>query len=480
MSSPAASAAPPNRPNRHPCDTMPYVSTSAATPARDHAADLLASSEPPATNAKLQNRSSRKPSFATQQFLRDDKALRLAQHVLTKSITPLIDTVIYGPPSPLPIPSLYHGASILTLTPTSIGAINVGLDDRDAAGKKLRKPVSFNRLPDEGRARFGADYLIGLGSPAWVTIDIADTILELGEDKDLLPWLLARVKPVLKHVLGRNVSAIYALEDMSEKKVNGVIVGYERRPHIHALMHLHRHEFRRVEEALKQDNCIGCWDRDAEDYQILITESYSHDCRPIDFGVAGYMTKDAYKHRIRGFVDRFNFPANSDYRLSFAGPVFSMTEDVRKGAEALYKRAVDDVRAARCGELEIELRPAPPPATPAAVAAEELDPEWAEFMRDLEAIQEMSARSHEKWLADRRAREELERQEAERDRQDKRNWPIEHDLLDIEAMLGDLAVIDAPETPIIEDLAPATPAEAEEASQPRWLLPPGRPTLDES
>lgn len=339
--------------------------------------------------AKSVNATRRKSFVACDQFMRDDKGLRLARLELAKGGSlvsipaPSSPSPVSSPsPSPSPAPSLSlapststsstpshvpphlsyllipstptppsagakripssYGATPVTLLQTSPKAHTASLEPLSIAGTPKLCPVAFARVRDAVRARYSYLALVSLGPVLAVHINLGtETLSRATREPRFLDWLSRRIKRDLYNAFGRDVNLYLCLEELCVDHI-----GREStRPHLHGFLALSPEEAPKARAVLRRT--VGEWQ---EHRQFQVRTGTDHD-----FDGATYAAKRTFlaSPRFRGWMRRMGSPRR--YTLTFSGAAFTATKPVMDRAAILYRQAVEDVLLARRGVLTISL-----------------------------------------------------------------------------------------------------------------------------
>ncbi|GJD62130.1 hypothetical protein [Methylobacterium frigidaeris] len=208
----------------------------------------------------------------------------------------------------------------------------------------------------QGHFAFEALEALGpvVGFTAWCSAEISAKAYASGNP---LPWLRKRIADALSKIGGVEFIAVLEEEWSSAKGTY--------RLHLHGILGIDgskRRLLAKVRKALRR--AMGSWNGEARKHQIR----FSHD---LDCGWASYCTKRTWL-ALPGIRRLFaSAPMHSSFRLSFDGPVMTMTNGVRELAKELHQEARRAVQEARKRPIAVEL----PQTTPEAAApvSESLD-----------------------------------------------------------------------------------------------------------
>lgn len=216
-----------------------------------------------------------------------------------------------------------------------------------------KTPSPWRYATDEAQGHFAFEALQTLGPvvgfTAWCSSRVSGRAYATGKP---LPWLRKRLVEATGAVLGP-VEMLVTIEE--ERGADGTL-----RLHLHGALSLEnvsRRRLARVRQALRR--ALGTWDGEAAKRQVRF--SLDPDC-----GWASYCTKRAWL-ATPGIRARFACAQpGSPWRISFDGPVLSMTNRIRAIAKELHERAREAVCEARQRAAAAE-RPetAPEPAATA-------------------------------------------------------------------------------------------------------------------
>ncbi len=225
-----------------------------------------------------------------------------------------------------------------------------------------KAPRPWASATDETKAHFALEALLTRGPvvafTAWTSQEISDRAY--ATDKPL-PWLRKRVADALGAAFGpvewfANLEEEWTYSDGHRKL----------RLHLHGALSLENPSRRRLALLRKVlRHAMGLWDESALKFQIKLKLD-------LDAGWASYSTKRSWL-ALAGIRARFACDrSGSPWRLSFDGPVLTMTNGIRAEAQALHQKARKIVREARqrAATLEApETAPAlpEPPCEPAAI-----------------------------------------------------------------------------------------------------------------
>ncbi|GJD31904.1 hypothetical protein PMNALOAF_3168 [Methylobacterium adhaesivum] len=304
-------------------------------------ADTPAGENAPAGVQKRRSAKRRVSPLADRQFLNEFKALSgvANYHAPAASDVPAIVSMGmgYAPSDPLP--------SYLTKTPRHW---------RDATDE-VQGFFAFQALTGAGPV---------VGFTVWCSPEIDAKARATGKP---LPWLHKRLKEALDDELGP-VQWMASLEE--EKTADGTLL-----LHVHgagAFGNLTRSRRRGIRKAMR--SALGSWDGRASRYQCKLKIAR-------DDGWASYMTKRCWL-ALPGVRKRFACDRpGSQWRLSFDGPAFTMTNSVRARAKELHQQAREIVIEARgLAKASAGTQSAPETETPA--------PEFPRLPRGALAAQE--------------------------------------------------------------------------------------------
>lgn len=218
-----------------------------------------------------------------------------------------------------------------------------------------KTPSPWRYATDEVQGHFAFEALQTLGPvvgfTAWCSSEISGRAYATGKP---LPWLRKRLVEALGAVLGP-FEMLVTIEE--ERGADSTL-----RLHLHGALGLEsvsRRRLARVQQALRR--ALGSWDGEAAKRQVR----FSLDP---DAGWASYCTKRAWL-ATPGIRKRFACAQpGSPWRISFDGPVLSMTNRVRAIAKELHEKAREAVCEARQQAAAAEQ---PETATEPATAAHE-------------------------------------------------------------------------------------------------------------
>ncbi|KAB1068551.1 hypothetical protein [Methylobacterium planeticum] len=196
-----------------------------------------------------------------------------------------------------------------------------------------KAPRPWSSATDETKAHFGLEALQALGSvvafTVWASQKISDRAYATGAP---LPWLRKRVAEALNNALG----PIEWLASIEEEWKDGT-----PRLHFHGALILDNPSRRRLVRARQALRCaLGSWAGEAMKRQVKL--KLDPDC-----GWASYLGKRTWL-ALPGIRDRFACARpGSPWRLSFDGPVLTMTNGIRALAKELHQQAREAVQEAR-------------------------------------------------------------------------------------------------------------------------------------
>lgn len=289
---------------------------------------------PVAQTAKSVKFRGRRTTVACDQFLKDDKALRLAREAVAAGETIVINKKVGGRKG--------YASSPFSLTPISPTTIQIQIEPNSVAGTKKLKPLPFSRVTDLVRARFCYDALVSMGPVLFVSINLSDDIIAKAyQQPNFLDWVGRRIKRELKKALARDVELYLLLEELCIDDLKRETI----RPHLHGAMQMGANEIKLARKAIRK--AVGGWAAGAGQFQVKFQAKH-------DFDAGTYAAKQSWRSRprIREFLERVG--AGRRYVPSFKGGVLTTTQAVRERAAEIYAQAVEDVLAARRGALLIE------------------------------------------------------------------------------------------------------------------------------
>jgi len=232
-----------------------------------------------------------------------------------------------------------------------------------------KAPRPWASATDETKAHFALEALRARGPvvafTAWASEEISNRAYANG--KPPLPWLRKRVA----EALGAAFGPIELLVTLEEEKTDRD--GPRKlRLHLHGALSLENPSRRRLallRKALR--HAMGPWDGTALRFQVKLKFD-------ANAGWASYCTKRSWLAmpgiRARFACDR----SGSLWRLSFDGPVLTMTNGIRAEAQALHQKAREVVQEARQRAATLEAPEAAPalpepPCQPAVLPERESD-----------------------------------------------------------------------------------------------------------
>ncbi|MEZ0253481.1 MAG: hypothetical protein ACAH20_21410 [Methylobacteriaceae bacterium] len=252
-----------------------------------------------------------------------------------------------------------------------------------------KAPRPWASATDETKAHFALEALQARGPvlafTAWTSQEISDRAYATGKP---LPWLRKRVAEALGAAFGP-VELFETIEEEATDR-DGT---RKRRLHLHAALSLENPSRRRLALLRKVlRHAMGSWDDNALKSQVKLKLDP-------DAGWASYCTKRSWLAmpgiRARFACDR----PGSPWRLSFDGPVLTMTNGIRAEAQALHQKARKIVQEARQRAATLEAPetapvlpelPCEPAAIPEPASGAEADPEarpaQAEHLAELACI----------------------------------------------------------------------------------------------
>ena len=212
--------------------------------------------------------------------------------------------------------------------------------DLQARGyRTYRGPASWRNVSEPLRAVYAHEGLLEIGKVFSFTVRLRTDIEELARSKpSALAWLQKRVAKELRKAVGAPVSFYLTAEADGDKAL-----------HIHGELALAADLATdpdlliEVRRALRL--AAGEWEEKKRQFQVKMKPDP-------DDGWTSYAAKDF--RFATPFMRKFLNASGSRYRITFPGPVLSITADLNRRAEAIYKRHSREVVASLAGRPLLE------------------------------------------------------------------------------------------------------------------------------
>ncbi|GEL39919.1 hypothetical protein MEX01_05100 [Methylorubrum extorquens] len=224
-----------------------------------------------------------------------------------------------------------------------------------------KAPRPWASATDETKAHFALEALRARGPVVAFTAWTSEEICDRAYERKPLPWLRKRVAEALDAAFG-TVELFETIEEEATDRDGA----RKRRLHLHGALNLENPSRRRLALLRKVlRHAMGPWDDKALKSQVKLKLDPNA-------GWASYCTKRSWL-ALPGIRARFACDRpGSPWRLSFDGPVLTMTNGIRAEAQELHQKARKIVREARQRAATLEApETAPvlpePPCEPAAI-----------------------------------------------------------------------------------------------------------------